>query len=765
LAEHFSLSGWVINHGEGVKIDIQGSGERLADFVQQVTSHPPSLARIDQMDILRLSPVARQGFYIRQSQTGGDISVSVSPDQSVCPDCIRDLFDPQSRYYRYPFTNCTHCGPRYTIIEELPYDRCHTSMHKFILCSDCERAYHNPYDRRYHAQPVSCHHCGPQVRLLDKRGREAAGQEAAMQQAVQLLIAGGVLAVKGIGGFHLVCDATQPKAVQKLRALKQRRRKPFAVMVSRIEVARSLVNGEAEEWEALTGSPAPIVLMRRKTVLMRRKTSDDASVSDDVSLCGANSGVNLAPEVVPVGPYLGVMLPYTPLHILLFDILQSKGGTQVLVMTSGNISGMPLATEWTEIFNQFGERLDGILDHTRSILHACDDSVVHLAGGSIRMLRLARGYAPLSRANSNIKSTIMAMGAQQKTSVAFALPGQWILSPYIGDLDDIDTQRRYTQTQALFRRLYQCEPSWWVHDHHPGYFSTQSVARHTLEHRVSVQHHYAHILAVMAEHQLTGPVLGFAFDGTGWGDDQAVWGGEVLLADEQGYQRCGHLRPFRLIGGEQAIRQPARVLFAMLLECYSCAEIRAMALPAFRHWSEADYTNLHQLWQSGHHAPLCTSVGRLFDAWAALLMLVESLDFEGESGLAIEQAAACCRKESLVLSMPWTEQQTLDWSEALKTCLDAKVWLEEERIITSSYALLQALVTAIVQMAQRYASYPVVVSGGVFQNRQLMDLLWQRRKYSKQPLYSGTLIPVNDGGIALGQLWYALHQQIADDHI
>ncbi|CAM3724120.1 Carbamoyltransferase HypF [Vibrio aerogenes CECT 7868] len=735
LATKYALSGWVNNDSGGVQIDVQGTPDNIESFSQHIISNPPVLARIDAFNSSDLSPVERDGFYIHHSHREQDISVFITPDQSVCHECLEELRHPQSRYYQYPFTNCTNCGPRYTIIEQLPYDRCNTSMTQFEMCPECRQSYQNPLDRRYHAQPVSCAQCGPSVSLLDPSMREISSGQDAISITAQLLSQGKIVAIKGIGGFHLVCDALCKDAVIHLRELKHRHLKPFAVMAENILAAEEYVTGSPPEWAALSSSVAPIVLMKRK------------------------NNARLVSEVAPVGPYIGMMLPYTPLHVLLFDALKSMNATHLLVMTSANRSGLPLAIHRDEIENQFGQSLDGILDHNRPIVHPCDDSLVHFAGEHVRVIRMARGYAPLSLKTDYAGQTLLGMGAQQKATIALATQGQWFLSPHIGDTDNLDIQTRYQQVTHDFLSVYQCQPSAYIHDKHPGYFSSQLVSETKKPHQ-AIQHHYAHILAVMAEHGLEDKVIGFAFDGTGWGDDETVWGGEVILADTQGFQRCGHLRPFRLIGGEKAIREPARLLFAMLLECYSPDEIKMLKHPAFAHWSDVYFQNLYQLWASGSHSPYCTSVGRLFDVWACLLLLIENVDFEGESGLRIEDAAsrASVSDMTLKLAFPWTESQVLDWEPALVTCIEQRIWVQQSGDVRACLGLIQGLVAAIIQMAENFHMYPAVLSGGVFQNRLIMDSLWQQWPSEIQPFYSGELIPVNDGGIAAGQVWYGMHQ-------
>ncbi|WP_038185757.1 carbamoyltransferase HypF [Vibrio rhizosphaerae] len=734
LATQHHLSGWVMNSSEGVKIDVQGRKDALDLFVLALSERPPHLARVDEVTCTPQQLQPSRGFLIHPSQQAAKVAVRIAPDQSVCPECLAEMKSPHSPYYHYPFINCTHCGPRYSIIEQLPYDRVNTTMKGFDFCPSCRQAYQDPSNRRYHAQPTSCHHCGPEMTLRDARGTLTTQPETVFVQAAEILSRGGVIAVKGVGGFHLVCDATSSASVMKLRHMKHRQRKPFAVMVDGVETATQYVTGEPAEWQALTASAAPIVLMHRR-------------VHPD-----------LVPEVACDSPYLGVMLPSTPLHHLLFEQYRCYRSEPILVMTSGNLSGMPLITDGDDMLHLFGEALDGVLDHNRPIANPCDDSIVHYAGSAMRVLRMARGYGPFSGHHDYQGAPIVAVGAQQKSTIAMACPGQLMLSPYIGDLDDPDTQQRHEKTISLFQHLYQCEPAHWVCDYHPGYVATRFAERQSGQ-LLQVQHHHAHILAVMAEYRLTGPVLGFAFDGTGMGDDDSVWGGEVLLADTQGYQRCGYLRPFRLIGGEQAIREPARILLAMLLACYSLQEIQSLELPAFQQWDDRDFSNLHQLWLSGRHSPWCSSVGRLFDAWACLGGLLERPDFDGESGLKVEAAAMKSGQTKTPWEMHWMgEAAILDWAPLLTQCITARIWRNDAVVSAACIGLIEALAGAIQQMARRYPALPVIVSGGVFQNRLLMDVLWQNWDQTKQPLYSGTMIPTNDSGIAMGQLWYGMHQ-------
>ncbi len=735
LAQRGRLCGWVRNDSGGVHIDIEGAAGHIDVFIQQLEAEAPQLSRIENIHVASAAPCQQQSFRIIESRADNQVSVAVPADQAICGACASELFDKHSRYYHYPFINCTNCGPRFSIIRRLPYDRRNTSMQAFALCPDCAKAYHNPLDRRYHAEPVSCDACGPFVTLRDGLGKALTTHDAAIEKAADALVAGQVIAVKGLGGFHLVCDAGNEQAVQKLRALKRRRSKPLAIMAAASAQLKPYVYGQPQEWQALTSQAAPIVLMQKYP-----------------------HGDDIAPGVAPHVAYLGVMLAYTPLHLLLFDAMRRRGGYPLLVMTSANLSGLPLATVSEQVVAQFGQQLDAILDHNRPIVNACDDSIVHYAGGKIRTLRLGRGYGPLrmSGTGATVNEPLMALGAQQKSSVAFACGEHWMLSPYLGTTDNIDTQLRFEYMVHYFPALYRTEVKGWVHDAHPGYYSSQFAAKQQGAH-LSVQHHYAHLLAVLAEHNIGMKVIGFAFDGTGQGDDNSVWGGEVLLADAKGYQRVAYLRPFRLIGGEQAIAEPARILLALLLECMGLDDVKALKLKAFNHWSDAQFANLYQLWQSGAHSPQCSSVGRLFDAWASLLGLVTRVEYEGQSGLVIEHAALMASANTPALVMRWNKTGQLDWQEALLASVAAGQ--SPAATINISYGLISALADSVVVMARRYSRYDVALSGGVFQNRLLLNKVMSSLAAYQQACFSGEKIPANDGGIAAGQLWFAMHNQ------
>lgn len=751
LALRHGLVGYVLNDANGVTIGAEGSAEQLASFARELRELAPPLSRIDHFSERGL-PLAHDPdfdgqFRIKASQQQSAATVAISPDQGMCEACANDVANPADRHHHYPFTNCTHCGPRYTIIRRLPYDRPHTAMADFAMCPRCAAAYENPLDRRYHAQPVSCPECGPHLSWRSGRGDALAEREDALQAAALALQAGALIAVKGMGGYHLLCDARNEQSVARLRKLKRRARKPLAVMMGSLAEAKLHVTGSEDEWKLLASQARPITLLRK------RKNDDRLSES-------RQSAAPLAEGITPGIPYLGVMLPYTPLHQLLLDACAIP-----LVATSANGRGSPILIECEAVVRELGGEIDGILDHNRPILHPCDDSLVQWAGGRRQTLRLARGYAPCTPSlKEAVKVPLLAVGAQQKNQLALAFGRQRIYSPYIGDLHSLPMQGHFEQTLATFRDLYELKPKLLVSDRHPGYLSHQwakSYCRDQGATHLEVQHHHAHLLAVMAEHEITGPVLGFAFDGTGLGDDGTLWGGELLLADVKGFTRVAHLRPFKLIGSEAAIREPVRQLLGLLFETYGVEQIRALDIPLIKKLPPERIRNLHQLWHLGRNAPYTSSIGRLFDAVAALLGLVDTPDYEGEAGLLLEAAALQLTPDKLPfplafgLAQPVEGPLHIEWTELINT-------LVSERCKGTSTASLAAgficsLSALVIALAERFPGYPVALGGGVFQNRVLMDQLVPGLEAAGRQVLTSETLPLNDGGIAAGQLWFAIH--------
>ncbi|HGY1009868.1 TPA: carbamoyltransferase HypF [Aeromonas salmonicida] len=755
LALRHGLTGYVLNDANGVTIGAEGSPEQLASFARELRELAPPLSRIDHFSERVLprdadpdhNPDYDGQFHIKASQQQSSATVAISPDQGMCEACATDVANPVDRHHHYPFTNCTHCGPRYTIIRRLPYDRPHTAMADFAMCPRCAAAYENPLDRRYHAQPVSCPECGPHLSWRSGRSDVLAEREDALQAAARALQAGALIAVKGMGGYHLMCDARNEQSVARLRTLKRRERKPLAVMMGSLAKAKLHVTGCEAEWKLLASQARPITLLRK------RKNDDRHSESQQTT-------APLADGVAPGIPYLGVMLPYTPLHQLLLDAC-----VMPLVATSANGRGSPILIECEAVVRELGSEIDGILDHNRPILHPCDDSLVQWSGGRRQTLRLARGYAPCTPSlKEAVKVPLLAVGAQQKNQLALAFGRQRIYSPYIGDLHSLPMQGHFEQTLATFRDLYDLKPELLVSDRHPGYLSHQWAKGYCHAQgatHLEVQHHHAHLLGVMAEHEITGPVLGFAFDGTGLGDDGTLWGGELLIADVQGFERIAHLRPFKLIGGEVAIRVPVRQLLGLLFESYDVEQISALDIPLINKLPPERISNLHQLWHLGRNTPYTSSIGRLFDAVAALLGVIDTPDYEGEAGLLLEAAALQLPPDELPFPLVFGLHQSaegplqIEWAELLNLLIN------ERRKGTSTARLaagfIRAISALVVALAERFPGYPVALGGGVFQNRVLMDLLVPALEATGRQVLTSETLPLNDGGIAAGQLWFAIH--------
>ncbi|HEH9432926.1 TPA: carbamoyltransferase HypF [Aeromonas sobria] len=751
LALRHGLTGYVLNDANGVTIGAEGSPEQLATFARELRELAPPLSRIDHFSERELPQDPdldyNGAFHIKASQQQSAATVAISPDQGMCEACATDVANPADRHHRYPFTNCTHCGPRYTIIRRLPYDRPHTAMADFAMCPRCAAAYENPLDRRYHAQPVSCPECGPHLSWRTGRGDALAEREDALQAAARALQTGALIAVKGMGGYHLICDARNEQSVARLRTLKRRQRKPLAVMMGSLAEAKLHVTGCEAEWQLLASQARPITLLRKRT-------------NDDRPSESQQPATPLADEIAPGIPYLGVMLPYTPLHQLLLDACAMP-----LVATSANGRGSPILIECESVVRELGSDIDGILDHNRPILHPCDDSLVQWAGGRRQTLRLARGYAPCTPSlKAAVKVPLLAVGAQQKNQLALAFGRQRIYSPYIGDLHSLPMQGHFEQTLDTFRDLYDLKPQLLVSDCHPGYLSHQWARDYCRDQgatHLEVQHHHAHLLGVMAEHNITGPVLGVAFDGTGLGDDGTLWGGELLIADVQSFTRVAHLKPFKLIGGEAAIREPVRQLLGLLFESYELEEISALDIPLINTLPPERISNLHQLWHLGRNAPYTSSIGRLFDAVAALLGVIDTPDYEGEAGLLLEAAALQLAPDELPFPLAFGLHQSaegplqIEWAELLNTLIN------ERRKGTATARLaagfIRAISALVIALAERFHGYPVALGGGVFQNRVLMDLLVPALEAAGRQVLTSETLPLNDGGIAAGQLWFAIH--------
>jgi len=780
LATALELAGWVHNSAQGVFIEVEGPRGALQEFLLRLEAERPPHSFIQSLESRWLDPVGYAGFVIRESQTGGEPTALVLPDIATCPDCLREIFDPANRRYRYPFTNCTHCGPRFSILTALPYDRANTTMARFAMCPACRAEYEDPANRRFHAQPNACPVCGPQLELrrggarprATAPGRAAEGDhrergDAALRAAAEALRRGEIVAVKGLGGFHLMALAQDEAAVRRLRARKQREEKPLALMFPSLQSVRSVCLVSPWEERLLRAPEAPIVL------LQRRPAADDS-----------DARLRIAPSVAPGNPLLGVLLPYTPLHHLLL----AEVGCPV-VATSGNRSDEPICTDEEEAQERLGDIADVFLVHDRPIARHVDDSVVRVVLGRELILRRARGYAPLPVGLSLAPgtppaATVLGVGAQLKNTVALARGAQVFVSQHIGDLDTAPAHAAFRRVIADFQRLYAASPEVIAADLHPDYLSTQfaaqlcgarpagaaaagadaagpggAVLRRPEDgsplgrpRLCGVQHHLAHVLACMAENELTPPVLGVAWDGTGYGPDGTVWGGEFLRVTEQRWQRVAHWRAFRLPGGEAAVRQPRRAALGVLYELFGPVVFAWRDLAPLRAFSAAELAVLHTMLARGLNAPWTTSVGRLFDAVAALAGVRQVSRFEGQAAMELEFARegvetdACYDLPPPAPSLPWV----LDWGPLIRGVVqDARAQLPPGGIAARAH---NTLVEAIVQVAQRGGERRVVLTGGCFQNRYLTEQAVARLQAAGFQPYWHQRVPPNDGGIALGQV-------------
>jgi hydrogenase maturation protein HypF len=608
LANELNLTGWVCNSTMGVTIEVEGQTIRLEEFVNRLQAEKPRLSVINSFEYSFQTPVGYTDFKVKHSNQIGDKSALVLPDIATCPDCLKDISDPNNRRYQYPFTNCTNCGPRYSIIESLPYDRDNTSMKIFPMCEQCRQEYEDPANRRFHAQPNACPECGPHLELWDKQGKTLALHNDALIMACREIKYGQILAIKGLGGFHLVVDAANDQAIKRLRQLKARPKKPLALMYPNLETVKRDCELSSLEEELLTSPESPIVLLKQR--------------SNKISSL-----------VAPDNPYLGVMLPYTPLHHLLMTQLESP-----IVATSGNLADEPICIDETEALARLDNIADLFLVHNRPIVRHVDDSIVRVMMGQLTIMRRARGYAPLPINLRQPIRSILAVGAHQKNSIAISKGKQVFISQHIGDLDNRLAYETFTKTINSLGGIYDFSPEIVACDKHPDYTSTQYARDSGIGHK-EIQHHFAHILSCMVENNLDGPVLGVAWDGTGYGDNGTIWGGEFLKVENNSYSRSAYLRTFRLPGGEKAIEEPWRTSTGLLYELFGYMLFDDSELQAFIPSDTKTKGLIHKMLEQNINSPITSSAGRLFDAVASLTGICQMTTFEGQAAMKLEFAA------------------------------------------------------------------------------------------------------------------------------
>ncbi len=735
LAREWNLAGFVRNDASGVAIEIEGSPRAVAAFRARVERDAPAHARIYAIEPCLMEPRGYDRFLIDESSHEAGGLPILLPDLATCPDCVAEIFDPKARRYRYPFANCTRCGPRYTIIASTPYDRERTSMSGFPLCADCRAEYGEPSDRRFHAQPIACPACGPSLFLHDAegalllRGSHAREVEEMIRRAVLQLKEGGIVAVMGLGGAQLMADATQQGAVVRLRQRKARDAKPLAVMVPDADALRAIAEAGPEELAVLRSAAAPIVL------LPKREPSP------------------LARAVAELSPYVGAMLPTTPLHHLLMHALGAP-----VVCTSGNLSGEPLCATPRETL----ERLRGIADlfllHNRPILRPVDDSVVQLFQGREMLVRRARGYAPLPLRRQS-GSDALAMGADLKNAPAWRAAGRIVPGEHLGDMETEAALRSLRRRLREFTALIGARPALVVVDAHPVYASSREGRRFAAENNlpvVEVQHHVAHVMGCVAENEVELPALGVAWDGSGYGEDGSIWGGELFLIDESSCRRTGHIRPFRLVGGDAAAREPARCALGLLAACgpQGKATLRAAAAQA---WPAETQANLQRLLDAGNNAPVATSMGRFFDAMAFFLGFRGRQQCEAQAPMYLENLARRFRPTRKACPPPlsWklegnAERLTADWEPALDA-LDAALASGTPRE-ELAWRFHDGLAEMAVRAAQLVGFKRLAAGGGCFVNRLLLERLLLRGQSCGIAVYFPQRIPCHDGGLAAGQL-------------
>ena len=737
LAQQLGVAGWVTNSSHGALLELEGPVAVVESFLERMQTEAPAAAKVDRLTVEPASPMGETGFRIRASEGVGARRLVVPPDLATCADCLGELNDPMDRRFRYPFLTCTQCGPRFSLITDIPYDRANTTMSRFQLCRDCLAEYEDHRDRRFHAEPIACPVCGPRLDLWDVQGQVVAREQEALQQACEMIRRGGILAVKGVGGFQLWVDACSESAVQRLRLRKARPNKPFAVLFPSVSAVQKSCDLSPEEEGLLLSSEAPIVILRQREP----------------------SG--LAPSVSPDNPYVGAMVPYSPLHYLLMTELQSP-----VVATSGNRSDEPIVIDEQEALVRLAGIADAFLVHDRAIARPVDDSVVRVVEGERLILRRARGSVPRSirvqapRTNGSAMVPILAVGGHLKNTIALMSGDQVMLSQHLGDLSTLEAFEAFRHAVDDLQRLLDVKPQLVACDLHPDYRSTvfaQEFAKRQAVPLVRVQHHHAHVAACMAEHGLDGEVLGVAWDGSGYGLDGQLWGGEFLITGYPGFRRLAHLRPFRLPGGEMAMRKPWRCAFSVLWETYG--ERGAVQELAARQSVKGEGDALAVLLQRGIASPWTTSMGRLFDAVSSIAGLCDEVSYEGQAAMALEFAAERYEKNSPgdETGYPFAVTRgednpamwVADWRPLIELLIkERREGSSPERI---AYRFHLALADLIGQIAEQAALPRVVLTGGCFQNALLLRLARCRLARAGFTVYTHRLVPPNDGGLSLGQ--------------
>ena len=749
LAQNLSLGGWIANTTRGTLLELEGSRTLLRVFQKRITTELPLSGSILNISSTPIPVIGEQSFSIRPSQWDSQTQSVISPDLATCEDCIDDINNPRSRRYRYPFTTCAQCGPRFSIALRLPYDRLNTTMHHFVFCDNCQQEYDDPSDRRFHAESIACPSCGPQVELWNHEGNLLVQEEAGLQAASEIVRHGGILAVKGLGGFQLWANAESSEAVQRLRRRKHRPTKPLAVLFPSLAYLEQHCFVSPEESALITSPAAPIVLVRKRPPS------------------------TLAWDVSPNNPYVGAMLPHTPLHhLLMHDLLIP------VIATSGNRSEEPLVIDEQDAVHRLRGIADAFLIHNRPIVRPVDDSIVQVVNDKCLVRRRARGYVPTPL---SVKSgsdaacrfpPILGVGGHLKNTVAVTTGDQIIVSQHIGDLSTPEASTQFERTISDLLTLFHVTPQAIACDSHPDYRSSRFAHQFGKQHNIPVipiQHHQAHIAACRAEHGLQGPVLGVAWDGAGYGLDETMWGGEFLLCNDTSFKRLAHLRPFRLPGGEMCMREPRRVALALLYEVIG-ENVFEWHLPPLQSLGQLMTRSLVALLDKNVNCPITTSIGRLFDGVSALFGLSQVTSFEGEAAMALEFLAEREMKQtpssSYRLSLESTTESEKIWIADWRPLIHDLIrdLLAQKNLSTSALGFHRALAILIADVAERIQCHQIVLSGGVFQNALLLKLSEAELTKRGFTVYTPQLLGTNDGGLSLGQAFMTMHLLTQQTH-
>lgn len=721
LATEMNLKGYVFNSSRGVFIEVEGSSETLKKFLLRLEKEKPPISIIQSLEFQILDVIGYKEFEIRKSEKEEEITTLILPDIATCKDCLRELFDPDDRRYLYPFINCTNCGPRFTIIEMLPYDRPLTSMKNFNMCPDCEREYHNPEDRRFHAQPIACPECGPHIELWNENGHKISEKENCYPLVYELINNGKIVAIKGLGGFHLIVNAADDNAVKELRKRKHREEKPFAMMFPDIETVKKICEVNELEERLLLSPESPIVLLRKKS-------SYELKISE---------------YVAPDNPYLGIMLPYTPSHHIIMRFLGKP-----IIATSGNLSEEPICIEENEALNRLNGIADYFLVHNRPILRHCDDSIARIIHNREFIIRRARGYAPLPYLiDDELGDNLIAVGGHLKNTIALKKGNQVFISQHIGDLSTLESFNAFKRTLGDFQNLYETNQAKYVGDLHPDYISTKYLKDQSKDYKL-IQHHLSHIAACKLENGVKGEALGVSWDGTGYGFDGSIWGSEFFLIDDENFEHIGQFRKFYLPSGEKAIKEPKRTLAGILYEIYGSDILNSAILRS--KFNETELKLIVNQIDKKINSPECVSAGRLFDAVASLIGITDYSNFEGQAAMKLEFSIEKGVDEHYEFEFLKNEIIKINWEKIITGIIrDIEYGIQKSKIATKFHNTLTEI---IVEFAKYTNQKKILLSGGCFQNVYLLERTIERLKQESFQVYWHQRIPTNDGGISFGQI-------------